>query len=120
MSKIVRTINAMLSNAGKITETLAAGGDYYFVYDGKHRWSIGTCDDGYALTYFATSLNLSAISRMRYDGGALDMINPVTYLSNDIGTREARESFRELFMTVRDRASGLDRVMDEIIGDDEK
>jgi hypothetical protein len=117
MNKIVRAINAMISNASKITDVSMADGQYYFLYDGKHKWSITHLgDDDYTLAYYASPYSIGQIHTLRTAPGF--SVEPVPYSLSDIGTREARDSFCDLYTTIRDKASGLNKVMDEIIGEE--
>ncbi|MCK4225041.1 MAG: hypothetical protein KAX39_07655 [candidate division Zixibacteria bacterium] len=122
MSKIVRVVNAMIEKSDKITEVTPAQGrsdEYYFLYDGKYRWSVSYDDD--ANTYFVHYYpNQQAIRSL---AAAWEMDVPpesVAYNTADLGTREAYASFRDLYKLVQEKVHGIDGVFDDILGTTDK
>lgn len=113
--KIIQVINAMIANKSKITNVTRNDKEYFFLYDKKHKWSIikRDAEDEYILHFYPTD-------DMTYEQlvGFTDWQNFsgfVTYQSQEIKTKEAIESFSELYQIVAGRVFGLDEIFDEII-----
>ena len=121
MSKIVQAINVMISNADKIHEVYKGTGSFphellYFMY-GKYQWSImhDAEEEAYYLNYFKSPLDPDRI-REGLRWGEMDAI---TYKSTDFKAREATESFRDLYTLVSEKLLGIDRVLEDILSDED-
>lgn len=120
MSKLIQAVNAMIANANQIKPVLrgASNGEYFFMYGGKHKWSISKNSKGeFFLTYYAGTQSLADLAALREEEW-IDFNEMVVYNSRDLGTREAIDSFRDLYSLVQERLFGVDAVLDDIIGDD--
>lgn len=115
MSKIVQAVNAMLSNPYLISDVASAGGEFFFVYKIKYAWSMKKDGADYFLWYYPSSDLDELLSRAAQE--YWDDINMVVYKSAEIGTREARASFSELFTLLTEREYGINDVLDDIISD---
>lgn len=115
MSKIVAAVNAMITNQQKITSVIKGvqGNEIFFLYDNKHKWSIRYDDDGsYNLYYYPSQDSLESLSKI----GSWDPNIPMMYYTtSDIGTDEAKQSFRELYGLIKEKIYGVDEILDEII-----
>ncbi len=120
MSRIVSAINSMINNAGKITKVIPSEGVYYFLYADKYKWSIiKYADDSYYLNYFPGELTIEKMAELSdYDWNEMNIEN-VRYSTDDLKAKEAYESFRELFLIVKEKLFGVDQVLDDIIEDDD-
>jgi hypothetical protein len=118
MSKIVQAVNAMISNSNYITDVLQNDGEYFFLYKKKYKWSVRKVETGINLFYYPTNIALEVLANFDADdwGGFAEMI---VYRDADIGTKEARSSFQELFTLVKEKVFGIDEVLDDIISDDD-
>lgn len=116
--KIVSAANAMILNPDKITSVIPSinGNEFFFMYDGKYKWSISSFDNGsqYSLYYYPTDLSLEDLSVMGADDWE-DFPYLVRYSAKDIGTREAKETFAELYRVVKEQLFGLNQVLSDII-----
>jgi hypothetical protein len=116
--KIVSAANAMISNPGKITSVIpgSTSGELFFLYAEKHKWSIVSTSDGadYSLFYYPTDLSLESLASME-DYQWSDFSYMIRYSSKDIGTKEAKDTFAELYTIVKERLFGVDDVLTEII-----
>jgi hypothetical protein len=115
--KIVSAINAMLSNSSQITNVIAGeDGELFFLYGGKYKWSIKNYgSDDIGLWFYPGNQDLEDLAS--YDNYNWDGFNEmVLYSTKELGTREAIESFKELYRTVKERRFGVDKALDEIIG----
>jgi len=117
MSKIVEAVNKMIENRDKIKEVIPSQDhtEFYFNY-GKYKWSIMEIKSDYALfLYKDDNLTLDFIANntdeLLQDGGFIF----VSYRTSEIKTREATESFSELYNIVKDRVFGADDILDSII-----
>lgn len=114
MTRIVSAVNAIIRNSKKITKVfLSNGGEIFFEYDGKHKWSICKRDDDILLWFYPGPAALSQLAD--YDGDAWENVPMIIYKISDIGTREARETFEELHTLVKEKVYGIDEVLNEII-----
>lgn len=116
MTRIVSAINAMIRNSIKIKNVcLRKGGELFFEYDEKHKWSIHKREDDTLLWFYPGSFSIDYLANV--DGDEWENVQMVTYRLSDIGTREARESFNELYTLLKEKAFGIDDILDEIIED---
>lgn len=120
MTKIVEAINVMISNQEKIQ--VAIRGEYeaevFFLYDGKHKWSIIRNDAGeYFLHYYPTNISLEELASMPGEAW-IEFNQMVSYNSVSLGTKEAKDSLQELYGIVKEKIFGMDSVLDDIIKSD--
>ena len=121
--KIVQAVNAMIANREKIssvTPGFANEKEYFFLYDGKYKWSIIETSNGqkdlYRLFFYPGAQSLAELAGIAdFEWNQFGQM--VSYSTDDLGTREARSTFAELYRIVRERESGIDLVLDDIIGD---
>lgn len=117
--KIVQAVNSMIANKAKITNVIVGNdGDFYFKF-GEHKWSIGGDSDGYNLRYFPGNDTLDTIAAFIQVGWTNVPPTSVLYTTSDLKTREALQSFAELHRVVQEKLYDVDRVLDDIIGDDD-
>jgi len=117
MSKIVQAVNAMISNPSNITNVLHNDGEYFFLYKKKYKWSTRQSETGINLFFYPTNLSLETLCRFDSDDwqGFSEMI---VYRDSDIGTKEAKSSFQELYTVVKEKVFGIDEMLNDIINDD--
>ena len=116
MSKIVQAVNAMISNDSGISEVAKGGytpSEIFFVYDSKYTWSINKIDDDYYLFYYPNNDKTSALVNLFED--EWDGVPVVKYSTKELGTREAKASFAELYTVVAEKVYGISDVLDDII-----
>ncbi|PFG58915.1 hypothetical protein DM05_3580 [Pseudomonas poae] len=116
MSKIVVAVNVMIMEKEKISDVVDGGGDgeMFFLYDEKHKWSMMDGLQGYVLFYYPGRSNLNTLASIPPEEWPED-IDMVTYRVKDIGTKEAKESFAELYAVLKEKKWNMDSVLDEII-----
>ena len=120
MAKIVQVLNSIISNENKISNVLRNIEEYFFLYNKKHKWSIGkpqnfATNGGYYVCFYPQEgYSLEDIVKYADD---LDDSSYVVYRTEDIRTQEAYETFRELYQIVSSKLYGLDEIFDEIIND---
>lgn len=119
MSKIVSALNVMILNQSKISNCIEGTTDdeLYFLYDGKYKWSIMEHEGSYYLNYYPGQFPLEEIAALRTD--AWNDLPRVSYHSDDVGGKEALETFKELNSIVKERLYNMDGVLDDIISSDE-
>jgi hypothetical protein len=118
MSKVVDAANAMIVNSRGITNVLSGANnkdEYFFVYEGKHKWSISRGTTGgltqYWLYYYPGEETIEQLAALEdWD----EYSNYAYYTSKQIGA-EAREAFGELYALVKDRRFNMGAVFDDII-----
>jgi hypothetical protein len=117
MSKIVTAINVMVSNPDRIKNVVKGYNDTecFFVYDGKHPWSILSNEQGYYMAYYPGNQDISQLAKIPDDHWGEANVHCVTYTSKDLGTKEAKESLAELYSIVNEKVHGMDDVLDDII-----
>jgi hypothetical protein len=119
MSKIVQAVNSMILNKKRISEVIRHEAEYFFLYKGKYKWSMTSDDKGnhYYLFYYPGTQSLEELASMAdYQWESFNAF--IRYSTKDIGTKEALDSFRELYEIVKGRIYKMDDVLDEIISDD--
>lgn len=117
MSKIVQAVNAMITNPRFITEVKEGGGEIFFLYKEKYAWSMKDDRAVKHLWYYPGNHSIDylvdcARSEMSWDG-----ITMVHYNDGEIGTKEAKASFAELFTMLKERVYGVNDVLNDIISD---
>jgi hypothetical protein len=120
MSKIVSAANAMISNDHKIGSVSPNGSEYFFLYDNKHKWSIrhdaGTTENTVLFFYPSDDISIEQLASFGQDDWQY-YNKMVSYSAKEIGTIEAEQTFKELFSIVKEKAFGVDDVLDQIISD---
>ncbi|MBO9689770.1 MAG: hypothetical protein J7598_24480 [Mitsuaria chitosanitabida] len=114
MSKIVQAVNAMISNSDRITNVIQGSNEIFFVYNGKYKWSMTWRDNGHYLWFYPGSETIEQLSEEQWEND----VAMVTYKDTDIGTKEAKASFAELYSVLKEKVFGMDKVFDDIISDD--
>jgi hypothetical protein len=119
MSKIVRAANVMVSNAEKISNVVQQRGEFFFLYDGKYKWSIIFNEDenGYRLFYYPGKISINELASME-PMQRESYKDYIFYSTKDLKTREGYETFGELYRTVKEKLFGVDEVLDDIIKDE--
>jgi len=120
MSKIVEAVNVMISNQDKIDSTYQ--GTYepevFFRYDKKHNWSILRNEAGdFYLHYYPAKYEVEDLASWPEEAWH-EFRGMVSYNSKDLGTKEAKDSLRELYTVVKEKVFGMDDVLSDIIKSD--
>lgn len=122
MSKFIRAINVIISNPKKITNAISKerNNEYYFLYDGKHKWSVRKDDeDEYFVYYYRSKRTLQDFANLDAQGWTNAHGEYITYSSKELKTRESLESMQELLHIVKEKTLGMGDVLDDIIASDE-
>jgi hypothetical protein len=118
MSNIVRAVNAMLLNPDKITIAEKGKGDcFFFYYDKKYLWSVGTWYD---------ENDNTGVTYLRYYGSGDLLKNPdlkkssgpggyVEYTANTEDTPEAYTTFTRIYTLVKEMFFDVGAALDEIM-----
>ncbi len=117
MSKIVQAINKMIENKNKI-EPIIKGlneNEIFFLYDKKYRWSIVKNDSGAYYLFFYNLLDYTIERLAAIPSNDFSSIPFVSYSTEEINTREANQSFGELFNFLFNKLFGAEDILDEII-----
>jgi len=117
MSKIVQAVNAMISNKVQITNVIKnrENNEVFFLFKNKYKWSISEADGKYFLFFYPGSESIQDLARVApHEWENHEMIR---YSAAELGTKEAIQSFAELFTILTEKAYGIDGVLDDIIGD---
>lgn len=117
MSKIVQAVNTIILNQKKITEVTRgrSGTQTFFLYDDKYVWSIAESDGEYILWFYPKG-ELSILAD--YEGFEWDEVPMVRYSTGELGTREAKATFAELYSVIKEKVYGVDDVLNDIIEQD--
>ena len=115
--KIVSAANAMIATRDRITDVIpgTGGSEIFFMYDRKHKWSITkNVNADYTLFYYPGPQDLRALAEWP-DEAWYDFNQMIRYSTSELGTKEAKETFAELYRVVGENLFGIDNVLDEII-----
>lgn len=118
MSKIIKALNVMVSNPDLITSVISGelGNEIFFQYDNKHVWSIiKTNNNDYFLHYYPHNDNISSLASIPPEYWEHENITSIVYSTKELGSKEAYESFQELFNIVMGKLYNMDSVLDDII-----
>ena len=117
MSKIVTAVNSMISNADKISDVtrLEVGGnlEYVFKYNNKYVWGISKHGEILFLYLYPKTKEITEINA----NIIWSSFEFISYNTEELKTREALESFAELYLIVKEKLHNVDGVLDDIIGD---
>ncbi|ENV63636.1 hypothetical protein F949_01011 [Acinetobacter junii NIPH 182] len=116
MSKIVQAVNAMLSNSKLITDVMVEDAEYFFLYKSKYKWSIKRIEDEIILWFYPGSESLQQLIHLTL-GSDWQSVPMVRYSDKEIGTKEAKLSFVELYNLIKEKVYGVDDALDDIISD---
>ena len=119
--KIVTAVNAMIMNKDLISSVykgpLEGVSEYFFVYNSKYKWSISYFQEGsedtYYLNYYPENISIQDLAMIT----SWDDRQFMTYSTKTLGTKEAYETFQELYQIVKEKIYGIDSVLDKIIKD---
>ena len=113
MSKIVLAVNSMISNAEKISDINRdlMDSEYLFKYDNKYVWGISENNDNYSLYFYPETKEVNELKGV-VDWAKFPM---VVYTTEDLKTREAFESFRNLYLILEEKLYDVDLVLNDII-----
>ncbi len=118
MSKIVQAVNSMIVNKNYITDVIDSSKEYFFLYKSKYKWSMADRDDGYHLWFYPGTDKIDWLAAM--SSSNWDTNTPMVHYSDaEIGTKEAKASFAELYTVLSEKVYGVDAVLDDIIADDD-
>ena len=119
MSKIVKVANAMIMSDKKITDVQGnENGEYFFMYDGKYKWSINCVGNEYNLFYYPGDISIEKL--MSFSPPEWDEYKDmIRYGTKEINAKEARDTFRELYLMLKEKAYGTDKAFDDIIENSE-
>lgn len=117
MSKIVQAVNSMIANDSLISNVQQSQGEIFFLYKGLYKWSMVKRNDGHHLWYYPGLEDLNHLAAMTNDGWGFADIPMVHYHDAEIGTKEAKASFAELYTLLSEKVYGIDDVLKDIIGD---
>lgn len=114
-TKIVQVINAMITNYGKITNVIRRDKEFFFLYNDKYKWSIAKNENDviFLHIYPGDEMTLEELSNFQEWG----QLNYITFNSTDLKTKEADESFNELYQIVSSKLLGLEDIFEDILSD---
>lgn len=116
MSKIVQAVNAMISNPEFVSNVIPGDNEFFFLYKNKYKWSIARRNgDEHFLWFYPGGESLETLAA--HDGSDWEGTPMVIYRDSEIGTKEAKASFSELYTLIKERAYGVNEVLDDIISD---
>ena len=114
MNKIILAINSMIQNLDKISNVSVLNNEYFFQYKG-YIWGIFESTENYILTYYPGSTTVTnLINVIEFS----DDIDSISYNSDAFKNQEDIESFRDLYLIIKEKVYGLDKVLDDIIEND--
>lgn len=115
MSKIVQAVNAMIANPQLIANVVQGQDEFFFLYKNRYTWSMSKREDDYFLWFYPGCSHPEELTS--FEGHDWEGVPMVTYRAKEIGTKEARASFTELYTIIKEKLYGLNDVLDDIIAD---
>lgn len=116
MSKIVQAVNAMISNPDNISNVTRGKEETFFRYKDKYTWSMRKDASNHYLWFYPRS-DIHELVRRETSSSGWEGVDMVSYSDTEIGTREAKASFTELYTILKEREFGVNKVLEDIIGD---
>ncbi len=121
MSKIITALNVMISNDYLISNVLQGynSNEIFFMYNKKHKWSVTKKqNDIYIVHYYPGSTKLEDLASWPDEAWA-DFPDIVSYGEEQLSTKEAQNTLKELYTILGEKIFGMDDVLDEIIESDD-
>ncbi|WMB73643.1 hypothetical protein RA178_03190 [Shewanella oncorhynchi] len=118
MSKIISAANVMITNRHLITDVIEANSssEIFFRYKTRYIWSITRSQDKIFLHFYPNAHNTESLAELEpYEWQDYSPI--ISYNSVELGTKEAKSTFEELQLVVKEKLLNMDKVLDDIIGD---
>ncbi|PTS71881.1 hypothetical protein DBR33_01280 [Stenotrophomonas sp. HMWF022] len=106
----------MIANSDRISDVVTGRtGELFFLYGGRYKWSILRDASGeIRLWFYPGTQSLNDLSSWDdYEWAGFDEM--VLYSAKELGTREAVDSFDELYRVVSEKRYGVDEALDDII-----
>ncbi len=121
MHKVLKAIQAMAQNDQHMASAIRASGDsYYFTYK-EHLWVIwkDSNSDKKVLSYLnkVSPKPIDEIMQIYDEHNWLQEDTAANYISTRFEEPEARQLYEQLYAVVKEKASGMDKVFDDILGD---
>ncbi len=120
MHKVLRAIQAMSQNDQHMAEAYRASGhSFYFTYK-EHLWVLWKDESDTRILSYLNKVSPKPIQEIMsiYDEhNWLDEETAANYKSTQFEETESRELYERLYNTVKEKASGMDKVFDDILGD---
>jgi hypothetical protein len=117
MSKIIQVVNIMISNSEKISNVLTSNNsEFYFVYNNKYKWSIVKNSDETIRLFLYPDEN-KTLEELAYDTDFSFYNKIITYSSVEYKSKEATESFNELYNIISSKVLGADNILDDILNE---
>lgn len=113
MSKIVRAVNTMILNKEKISDVIESKGEIYFIYDIIYKWSVRKASGVYYLTFYPEDIPLEELIKLK---GKNIVVKNIVYNTDELNSREAKASFSELYVLIKEKSLKVDEILEEIIG----
>ena len=115
MSKIIQVINTMISNKDKIGNVIKGEHEYFFLFNQKHKWSISYNESEkkvFLHLYPDKTMSINDLTNIFDWESYRDYI---TYRSEEFKSKEALESFLELYDIVKSKLLGAEDILDDIL-----
>jgi hypothetical protein len=105
----------MISNKDKIGNVVKGGQEYFFIFNQKHKWSISFNDSEnkvFLHLYPDENISLNDLTTITDWESYGDYI---TYRSEEFKSKEALETFLELYDIVKSKLFGAEDILDDIL-----
>lgn len=114
--RIVEVVNSMISQKAKISHVIKSGDEMYFLFNKKYKWSIRKDTGGNYHLFFYPHETYELKDLIN---ASLEDDEYAVYSSLELKTREANESFADLYRILIEKLFKLDDVFNDIIESDE-
>jgi hypothetical protein len=121
MDEIIQVINTMIENHTKIGNVKSDGSTFYFLYDGKHIFSITPKTappfEGFWVYVYPNAENKWSIEGIIKNNHSdyQELIPTVVFDSDDYKNQEATETFKDLMQVIQSKLYGVDKVFADIL-----
>jgi len=114
--KIVEAVNSMIINSTLISNVFKKENEIFFIYNKKYKWSVSRNENNIYFLYIYPKTYLT-LEQLAYEVDYSVFDDFIVYRSDEIKTREAIETFAELYQVLSDKLFGVDDILDDIISD---
>ncbi|WP_194975128.1 hypothetical protein [Aquiflexum lacus] len=111
--KIIQVLNSIIEKKEKISNVKPNGNAYFFLFDGEFKWAIERDNSGVYAVYFFPS------NELLIDQFSNPLVwmeeDYVKYSTEELKSKEAFETFKDLYQVVIDKVFDIDKMFDKII-----
>ena len=119
MTNIIEAVKSIISKNEKITCVKRINDEIFFLFNEKYKLSMMSYHENsdrfeYLLNCYPGTEKLEELYTL-VEANEINKVSSITYRTDELKSREAYESFQQLFKIIEEKSLGIDKILDEII-----